>query len=176
MEGECRLVRPDGSMLDEIMSYKEEFERANDSMDGTGALRRCRTAQEWLENARRMENPETVPDGKVSATQYVLLRESDRRIVGMIQLRHDLNPYLRQFSGHVGYSVRPSERRRGYAGTMLTALLSVCRQRGMERVLITCFDANEASRRVILKHGGVYEGASREPTLEKNIERYWITL
>ena len=176
MEEKLILVRPDISMAEEIMDYKREFLAAGSSMDGTGSLRKCETAQEWIEFNEKMENPETVPPHFVPATQYVCLRENDKRIVGMIQLRHELNDYLKNFGGHIGYSVRPSERRKGYAGRMLAELLPVCREMRLGRVLITCLASNEASRRTIIKNGGVYENTVFEPDLKANLERYWIKL
>ena len=176
MEEKLILVRPDISMAEEIMDYKKEFLAAGSSMDGTGGLRKCETAQEWIEFNEKMENPESVPSHFVPATQYVYLRESDRRIVGMIQLRHELNDYLYNFGGHIGYSVRPSERRKGYAGRMLAELLPVCRGMLLGRVLITCLTGNAASRRTIIKNGGVYENTVFEPESKVNLERYWIKL
>ena len=170
------LVKPDMTMAEEIMDYKREFIEAGSSMDGTGGLRKCETAQEWIDFNQKMENPETVPSHFVPATQYVYLRVSDHRIVGMIQLRHELNEYLKNYGGHIGYSVRPSERRRGYAGSMLAEFLPVCRRMGLGRVLVTCLTGNEASRRTILKNGGVYENTVFEPDLKANLERYWIDL
>jgi len=173
---ELILVKPDMTMAEEIMDYKREFIEAGSSMDGTGGLRKCETAQEWIDFNERMENPETVPSYFVPATQYVYLRKSDNRIVGMIQLRHELNEYLRNYGGHIGYSVRPSERRRGYAGRMLAEFLPVCRRMGLGRVLVTCMTGNVASRRTIIKNGGVYDNTVFDPEDHSNTERYWIKL
>lgn len=170
------LVKPDMTMAEEIMDYKREFIEAGSSMDGTGGLRKCETAQEWIDFNERMENPETVPSHFVPATQYVYLRKSDNRIVGMIQIRHELNEYLHNFGGHIGYSVRPSERRKGYAGRMLAEFLPVCRRMGLGRVLVTCMTGNVASRRTIMKNGGVYENTVFDPEDQSNTERYWIKL
>ena len=170
------LVKPDMTMAEEIMSYRKEMLDAGSSMDGTGSLRNYETAEEWLDFLRRMENPDTVPSYLVPGTQYVCVRESDGRIVGMMQIRHSLNEYLRKFGGHIGYSVRPSERRKGYATRMLAQLLSICRGMELGRVLVTCLQKNEASRRVILKNGGVYESVVYEPRQNILLERYWIEL
>lgn len=176
MEEKLILVRPDMAMAREIMDYRSEFLAAGSSMDGTTPLRTCETAEEWLEIIRQLENPATVPAHWVPSSQYVYLRESDKRIVGMIQLRHELNDYLHNFGGHIGYSVRPSERRKGYAGRMLAELLPICRKMMLGRVLITCASGNEASRRTIIRNGGVYENTVFDPEDHSNTERYWIDL
>ena len=176
MEEKLLLVKPDISMAEEIMDYKNEFLAADSSMDGTGSLRKCDAAQEWIEFNQKMENSRTVPAHWVTSSQYVCVRADDMRIVGMIQLRHELNEYLYNFGGHIGYSVRPSERRKGYAGRMLAEFLPICRRMGLSRVLVTCMTGNEASRRTILKNGGVYENTVFEPDEKVNLERYWIDL
>ncbi len=94
----------------------------------------------------------------------------------MIQVRHRFNEYLEKYAGHIGYSVRPSERRKGYAKHMLALVLPFCRALGLERVLISCHDTNEASRRTILANGGVYESTVFHPDDGGMLERYWIDL
>ena len=94
----------------------------------------------------------------------------------MIQVRHSLNEYLENYGGHIGYSVCPSERRKGYAAKMLAAVLPYCRELGLEKVMVSCADNNEGSRKTILKNGGVYDSAVFEPDKKINLEKYWITL
>lgn len=168
--GEVRLMNPDASMLDEIAAYKREMEADGSSLDGCGSLYR-HTPEEWLENCRLISREETCPAGWVSATQYVLLRE-DGRILGMIDLRHRFNEYLAEIGGHIGYSVRPSERRKGYAVHMLQLVLDEARRIGMNRVLVTCDADNEASRRTIERCGGVFERMTQDEGMQ--IRRYWI--
>ena len=170
-----KLVMPNESMIEEIRAYKQAMLAADSSMDGTGSLRRL-DAPEWLVQCALTANAETVPEGRVQATQFVCVREGDGRIVGMIDVRHRFNDYLRNFGGNIGYSVRPDERRKGYAGRMLAQALAYCRELGLERVMISCLVGNEGSRRTILKNGGVYDSTVHEPHENVDLERYWITL
>lgn len=172
----CALMLPDPTMAEEIRAYRQAFLISGDSMDGTGGLRRCENPADWLdENARCMKR-ETVPNGWVPATQFAYVRKSDRRIVGMIQVRHEFNDYLAKYAGHIGYSVRPDERRKGYAAAMLRGVLPYCRTLGLDRLMITCLTDNEGSRRTITGNGGVYECTVHEPEKNEDLERYWIAL
>ncbi len=172
----CKLIKPDETMLDEIASYRAAFLAAGDSMDGTGPLRMLEDPEDWLEVCRAGEHRETTPPKWVPSEQFVFLRESDRRIVGMIQFRHEFNDFLRNFGGNIGYSVHPDERRKGYAKRMVNECFKVCRAFGLDCVLITCLVENEASRRTILSCGGVYEKTVYCERDNVNLERYWIAL
>ena len=171
-----RLMIPDETMLDEICAYRQAFLDSGDSMDGTGCLRGCEEPADWLRECALHARLETTPQGRVPATQYVYLRESDRKIVGMLDVRHAFNDYLAKYGGHIGYSVHPQERRKGYASQMLCESLEYCKALGIDKVMICCLADNEASRRTIRKNGGVYEYTIHEPNEDADIERYWIAL
>ena len=170
------LIEPAPAYAREIEAYRQAFLDAGSSMDGTGSLRRCAAAGEWIERSLAGKDPARVPANLVPATQFIYVRETDNRVVGMLQIRHRCNEHLRLYGGHIGYSVRPDERRKGYAAAMLKAALPRCRDLGITDVLITCFADNEGSRRTILKNGGVYESTVREPDSGKDLERYRIYL
>ena len=170
------LTLPTKAYLSQIAEYRAEFLAAGDSMDGTGPLRRLDDPAVWLRETENYMHKETVPEGLVPATQFLAIRKEDDRLVGMIQVRHCFNDYLAKYAGHIGYSVRPGERRKGYAAKMLADALPFCREIGLDKVMVTCIDTNEGSRKTILKNGGVYEYTVFEPTENVNIERYWITL
>ena len=171
-----KFTEPTAEYEQQISAYRKEFLERGDSMDGTGALRRMDDPKQWLEYCRLCKNPDTVPEGLVPATQYIYVRESDYKIVGMLHIRHYFNAFLEQYGGHIGYSVAPSERRKGYASQMLQLSLPKCKELGIQRVLVTCLDDNEASRRTILKNGGKYESTVFEPNEGIHLQRYWIDL
>lgn len=92
------------------------------------------------------------------------------KVIGFLAIRHQLNDYLLEAGGHIGYSIRPSYRRQGHATRALGLALERCRELGLVRVLVTCNEDNVGSRRTIESQGGVLEdirGVKR---------RYWIDL
>ena len=171
-----KLIEPTMEYALQIQAYRKEFVDSGSSMDGTGALRRIENPQEWIEYSNKLKNLGTVPEGLVPATQYIFVREEDHKIVGMLQIRHYFNDYLEKFGGHIGYSVAPSERHKGYATQMLGLALPECKKLGMNKVLITCIQGNEGSKGTILNNGGVYESTVYEPNDDLYLERYWINL
>ena len=172
-----KLVLPSEEYLDQVWAYRQECLDVGSHMDGCGPLRRVESAAEWLELVRSYMDPATLPEGRVLATQFLAVRETDGKVVAMVQVRHYFNEYLEKYAGHIGYSVRPSERRKGYAKEQLRLCLIWCRETlGLDKVLISCEPDNPASRGAILANGGVYESTVHEPGEDIDLELYWITL
>ncbi len=174
---EIRLVKPTADYADEIMALRQEIMEIDgpDAFDGCSGLGKCETAEEWLTLLASRERQEDCPPGGVPSNAYLAVRGTDERIVGIIDLRHHIDhPILGLWGGHIGYSVRPAERRKGYAKEMLRLNLENCRVRGLEKVMVTCSRGNIASEKTILANGGIFE---REVEVEgETIKRYWITL
>lgn len=117
-----------------------------------------------------------LPRGSVPFTTFWLLRDHTR-ICAMGRLRHRVNDMLMKEGGHIGYTVRPSDRRKGY-GTLLCRLMLVeARERlGLRRVLITCDSDNVGSGRIIRANGGVFDSEVTSDHTGKRVSRYWVDL
>lgn len=102
MNDELMLVEPSEEYFAELAAYRNDFLENSDSMDGCGPLRRFDDMKAYLEDTMRYTREETLPEGMVLATQFLCIRKSDNRLVGMIQVRH----YLNDFSAHLGRPYR----------------------------------------------------------------------
>jgi len=111
-----------------------------------------------------------LPKGRVPATFFIA--EVDGEIIGRASIRHELNTFLRNYGGHIGYGVRPQFRRRGYATEILHKSLTYIRSIGVGEVLITCLDENVGSSAVIERCGGQLENIVDFEG--KPLRRYWI--
>lgn len=171
------LIRPTPAYEDEVMAYKAAMLKSGDSFDGCAGLEDTDTYEQWLDFDNRLK--QKYGDGYVPSQVFLAVRGEDDKVVGIMDFRHSLSPFLLQYGGHIGYSVHPHERRKGYATRMLQLILPICKQFGEPKVLLTCDADNEASRRTILKNGGVPENtvsADRALSPCGLIERYWINL
>ncbi len=131
----------------------------------------------FVQTVRGFENQSRgngLPQGWVPATTRFLIH--DGRILGVFNLRHRLTDGLSRFGGHVGYSVRPSERRKGYGTILLAGAMELARIRRIDRILVTCHPDNIASAGVIENCGGVLHDLTYYEPIGDEVCRYWISL
>ncbi len=168
-----KLVLPSTKYKEKVLSYKADFIKNGDSMDGTAGLRNAQTFEEWFDAWKDNLTEATVRDNLVPATTFLAVNENDD-VVGMIDIRHRLNDCLMNFGGHIGYSVIKSQRQKGIATKMLALALDQCTKLNIFKVLITCDKKNIASAKTITNNGGVLENEVQEDN--RVTQRYWIEL
>lgn len=106
---------------------------------------------DWLE---KIHKNATVGDEEWGKSLLYLCFDAGK-LIGLLSIRYELPEFLTIKIGDIGYGVRPSERKKGYATTMLWYALSVCKEKGMDKVILGCYKDNPASAATIKKNGGV---------------------
>ena len=170
MEG-VRLVLPAMEYRESALDYIRAFRERGEEVHGSGSLDRFlreSTFEAWLEKiAADLAHDPPQPT-------YFCLREADGCVVGMVNIRPVFSEFILTEAGHVGYSVRPTERRKGYASFMLSEAVKVCQAAGVRDVVITCEAGNAASAGVIVKCGGALDAEFYSQRFEETIRRYII--
>ncbi len=175
------LIEPNESYSDDLWAFRAEVmnkDRYNkDMFAGCKTLQLASTPQEFIDIIRLRTSEETCRKAGtgIPSNTYLAVRKEDNRIVGIIDLRHHINhPILSTWGGHTDFTVRPSERRKGYATRMLALNIEKAKERKIDALLVTCSIDNEASEKIIIRNGGVYE---KEVEVDDDLlKRYWITL
>ena len=149
----------------------------NAGMDGCGFLQNYSNLDEWLKFLDSIaEKSKLDPKlGFVEGSQYMMVDDTRHKILGMVNLRHELNDFLLRAGGHIGYSIRPDERRKGYGKLQLQLALEKMAELGVRSVLVTCDCDNEASARIIESCGGIMENETYSEDFHCVVKRYWIS-
>ena len=161
------LCKPTLADKESILNMMAEFEEAQSAHDGGFWDAENFDYEEWLETNLNTEMGIGLPENRVPSIQFVLFDKSGHSL-GFLNLRLRLNEGLLNHAGHIGYSIRPSERGKGYAKEALHQGLQVAKEKNIHRALVTCSTGNPASRAVILANGGQLED------VRNGTERYWI--
>lgn len=173
---EFNLVFPTKDHEKQAFEYINEFIQYNLQLNGTGGLERYTDYDEWLRKLDLDLDIANIPAGRVPAYTYFFIREMDKKIIGMINIRHSLNDFLFREGGHIGYSIRPTERKKGYGTLLLSLGLEKCRELKIKKVLVTCDKINIGSAKVIQNNKGVLENELYSEIFSTIIQRYWIDL
>ena len=161
------LRRPRLADKETVLEMMAEFEQTQSAHDGGFWDAENFVYEEWLKNNQDNEMGINLPEGWVPDIQLVAF-SIDGQAVGFLNIRLCLNDFLLEEGGHIGYSIRPSVRGKGYAKEALRQGLQVAKEKNIKKALVTCSTENPASRAVIVANGGELED------VRNGTERYWM--
>jgi predicted acetyltransferase len=164
------LVEPSEDLKIEFLEMAADFKAFGDEYFNTASANFAAYLEKALNHARGLN---LKPD-RVQETEFWLI--ADGKLIGRSKLRHRLTPALEREGGHIGYAVRPSERRKGYGTLILKLTLEKAANLGFQKVLATCDTENTGSARIIEKNGGKFAARAILEKSGKQISRYWIEL
>ena len=175
---DLKLVIPSINDEESALAMLEEIKVADAGLpwqySGLANLEEATSYEKWVKEKADEKNGINLKEGYVPCTTLFLKRMSENKICGSISIRHELNKFLLEFGGHIGYSITPSERGKGYGKLQLKMALEIAKELGIEKCLITADETNVASNKTIISEGGILENTvmwDNEP-----LNRYWINL
>ena len=170
--------RPSMRRKNDIVDYINEFTAYQSEINGSGSLDKIREGSSFeqaLERCLRLENEEYAASvGRCPGKTFLFLRRSDDKLIGTINVRWKLNEPMLRFGGHIGYAIRPTERRKGCARLILYMGLQEALKLGLERVMLGCDVKNIGSDKCIRALGGVLERCELDPYDGMLSNIYWI--
>ena len=170
-----RLIEPAVHLEASHASFLEEFQLLGEQLVPWIVAEPYERFSDYVEMLEAASRGIGIPADFVPHSTFWLVDARDE-IVAISNLRHELNEFLLTYGGHIGYGVRPSARRMGYATELLRQTLMEARARGIDRVRLTCSKDNLASAKTILRNGGVLDDEEYMPEHGEIVCRYWIEL
>jgi len=174
-EEKIKLIEPTLELKAEFQSMAAEYIAAGEKLYADMYSEAVEDFNSYAARLHDYAKGLNLPDGWVPCSTFWLVRDN-RHLLGCSRLRHYLAGNLRYEGGHIGYDIRPSERRKGYGALIFRLTLRKAREFGLERVLVTCHADNIASQRIIEKTGGRFASQIITGQGEKPLRRYRIDL
>ena len=168
-----KLIEPTIKYKDSFLRGEEEMRKEKrTTMSSHLNMKKGEDFGLFVERLKGYSEGKDLPEGFVSESVCWLV-EGDRYI-GRIAIRHELTEHLKKVGGHIGYIIRPSERKKGYGKKILELALEKCQELGLKKVLVTCDEDNTASRKIIESNGGIFENKVKDNENEPAKLRFWI--
>ena len=164
------LVKPSHEYINTISEYRKAFKINGEKITGGCSLDKYSDIKEWIEFTQDMKSENAEKKGLVPSVTYICVRKKDKKMIGILSIRKYLTDSLLANGGHIGYSVHPEERNKGYGSNMLKEALKECKKMNISKVLVVCDKSNLPSERVIVKNGGKLEN------IINGTKRFWIDM
>ncbi|MEC2391303.1 GNAT family N-acetyltransferase [Bacillus toyonensis] len=168
------LITPTTDLQEEYLDFYNEWKDSGETMIPWVISKDPSNFPAMIQELLDAHNGINLPESWVPDSTYWLVTE-ENKIVGVVNIRHSLTEHLFNTGGHVGYGIRPSERRKGYATKLLELSLEKTKELNIEKVLVVCDEVNTGSEKTILHNGGLRD----DDFIEEDgniVRRYWIEL
>lgn len=174
MNTQLLLSKPSIELREEYLSFYQEWKESGETMVPWVITKDPTNFEAMIQFLEDSESGANIPEGWVPDSTYWLINENNR-VLGAVNIRHRLTDRLLDRGGHIGYGIRPSERRKGYATKLLSFALEKAKEIDIQKALITCDEINVGSLKTILNNGGVPDSDFIEED-GNVIKRFWISL
>ncbi|WP_438448468.1 GNAT family N-acetyltransferase [Gorillibacterium sp. sgz5001074] len=168
---EYKLVEPSCDYQDEYINMINEWKLTGERMIPFILRYDCSNFESFLDEMLKLKTSTSLKEGIVNSTSFWLIN-SQGRVLGATNIRHELNRNLLNIGGHIGYGIRPSERLKGNATRLLAMALDKAKLLGIKKVLVTCDKDNIGSAKTIINNNGMLD--SEDVVNGTEIQRYWI--
>ncbi|EJQ38093.1 hypothetical protein IEC_02621 [Bacillus toyonensis] len=168
------LITPTTDLQEEYLDFYNEWKDSGETMIPWVISKAPSNFPAMIQELLDAHNGVNLPESWVPDSTYWLVTD-ENKIVGIVNIRHSLNEHLFNAGGHIGYGIRPSERRKGYATKLLELSLEKTKELNIEKVLVVCDEVNTGSEKTILHNGGLRD----DDFIEEDgniVRRYWIEL
>lgn len=168
------LLAPTTDLQEEYLDFYNEWKDSGETMIPWVISKDPANFPSMVQELLDAHNGINIPETWVPDSTYWLVTDNNR-VVGAVNIRHSLTHHLFNAGGHIGYGIRPSERRKGYATKLLALSLEKTKELNIMKTLVVCDAVNTASEKTILHKGGLRD----EDFTEEDgnvVRRYWIEL
>ncbi|MEH7277403.1 GNAT family N-acetyltransferase [Bacillus toyonensis] len=168
------LITPTTDLQEEYLDFYNEWQDSGETMIPWVISKDPSNFPAMIQELLDAHNGVNLPESWVPDSTYWLVTD-ENKIVGVVNIRHSLTEHLFNTGGHVGYGIRPSERRKGYATKLLELSLEKTKELNIEKVLVVCDEVNTGSEKTILHNSGLRD----DDFIEEDgniVRRYWIEL
>lgn len=173
------LENPSMERKNDVIEYMNEHVKYNSAINGTGSFDHVledETYEECMDRYYKIQDNEYAKSiDRCPGKTYFLIRKNDNKLTGMINIRHHLSPKMLVHGGHIGYGIRPTERRKGYNKINLyLGLLKALEEFNLDKVMLDCDVKNLGSDKTIQALGGVLERTDIDDYDGALTNVYWI--
>lgn len=168
------LIKPSIENKRDAGFFMNECLELDGVVHGGGGMDICSTYEKWLLFLEQKRKKETLPKGYVLSETWFAMPKDDDKIIGIVDIRKELNEKLSWGGGNIGLSIRPHMRGEGLGKELLNLGIERCKELHMDRILLTCEEENLRAANMIMGCKAVEE--VNKEAMAEGFRRFWLSL